>query len=141
MIYKIVHRTTYKYKYPVSVGNHVACLKPRSLLRHRLEQCELRILPTPATMIERMDYFGNILCFFTVQEPHAELIVEARSKVIMENTVTTLPHEALAWEEAVRSLPQDHSPEGLGASNSDLSRRASLCGRSLQRMRSDPSPP
>jgi transglutaminase-like putative cysteine protease len=115
MIYKIVHRTTYKYKYPVSVGNHVACLKPRSLLRHRLEQCELRILPTPATMIERLDYFGNILCFFTVQEPHAELIVEARSKVIMENTVTTLPHEALAWEEAVRSLPQDHSPEGLGA--------------------------
>ena len=34
MIYKIVHRTAYKYKYPVSVGNHVACLKPRTLLRH-----------------------------------------------------------------------------------------------------------
>jgi transglutaminase-like putative cysteine protease len=115
MIYKIVHRTTYKYKYPVSVGNHVACLKPRSLLRHRLEQCELHIQPTPATMIERVDYFGNILYFFTVQEPHTELVVEARSRVIMENTVTTLPHEALTWEEAVRALPQDHSPEGLAA--------------------------
>jgi Bacterial transglutaminase-like N-terminal region len=41
MIYRIVHRTTYKYKYPVSVGNHVACLKPRSLPRHRLAQSEL----------------------------------------------------------------------------------------------------
>jgi transglutaminase-like putative cysteine protease len=115
MIYRIVHRTTYKYKYPVSVGNHVACLKPRSLLRHRLEQCELHIEPTPATIIERADYFGNILYFFTVQEPHTELVVEARSKVIMENTVTILPHEALSWEEAVRSLPKAHSPEGLEA--------------------------
>jgi transglutaminase-like putative cysteine protease len=115
MIYKIVHRTTYKYKYPVSVGNHVACLKPRSVLRHRLEQCELRIQPTPATIIERADYFGNTLYFFTVQEPHTELVVEARSRVTMESTVTALPHQALAWEEAVRSLPGDHSPEGLEA--------------------------
>ncbi len=90
MIYKIVHRTTYKYKYPVSVGNHVACLKPRSLLRHRLEQSELHIQPTPATITERADYFGNTLYFFTVQEPHTELVVEARSKVMMENTGTAV---------------------------------------------------
>ena len=115
MIYKIVHRTTYKYKYPVSVGNHVACLKPRSLLRHRLERCELHIQPTPATITERTDYFGNILCFFTLQEPHTELVVEARSEVMMENTVTAFPHEALPWEEVVRLLPEDHSPEGLEA--------------------------
>jgi transglutaminase-like putative cysteine protease len=115
MIYKLVHRTTYKYKYPVSVGNHVACLKPRSLPRHRLERCELHIQPTPATITERTDYFGNTLHFFTVQEPHTELVVEARSEMIMENAVTALPHEALTWEEVVRSLPEDHSPEGLEA--------------------------
>jgi transglutaminase-like putative cysteine protease len=115
MIYKIVHRTTYKYKYPVSVGNHVACLKPRTLLRHRLEQCELRIQPTPATISERTDYFGNVLCFFTVQEPHTELVVEARSEVMMENTATASPQEALSWEDAVRSLPEDDGPEGLDA--------------------------
>jgi transglutaminase-like putative cysteine protease len=115
MIYKIVHRTTYKYKYPVSAGNHVACLKPRSLLRHRLERCELRIQPTPAMVTERTDYFGNTLYFFTVQEPHTQLVVEARSEVMMKNTVTALPQEALPWEEVVRSLPEDRSPEGLEA--------------------------
>jgi transglutaminase-like putative cysteine protease len=115
MIYKIVHRTTYKYKYPVSVGNHVACLKPRTLLRHRLEQCELRIQPTPATISERTDYFGNVLCFFTVQEPHTEVVGEARSEVMMENTVTALPQEALSWEDAVRSLPEEDGQEGLEA--------------------------
>jgi transglutaminase-like putative cysteine protease len=115
MIYKIVHRTTYKYKYPVSVGNHVACLKPRSLLRHRLAKCELHIQPTPATITERVDYFGNILYFFSVQEPHTELVVEARSEVIMEGNATALPPESHPWEEAVRGLPQDESPEGLDA--------------------------
>jgi transglutaminase-like putative cysteine protease len=115
MIYKIVHRTTYKYKYPVSVGNHVACLKPRSLLRHRLAQSELLIHPTPAKMIERVDYFGNILCFFTIQEPHKELAVEARSEVIMEGNAEISPRQSLPWEEAVRLSPEDLSPEGLQA--------------------------
>jgi transglutaminase-like putative cysteine protease len=115
MIYKIVHRTAYKYKFPVSVGNHVACLKPRTLLRHRLQQCELHIRPTPATLTERTDYYGNTLYYFTVQEPHTELVVEARSKVVMDDSVTELPHDALSWEDAVGLLPEDHSPEGLEA--------------------------
>jgi transglutaminase-like putative cysteine protease len=116
MIYKIVHRTTYKYKYPVSVGNHVACLKPRSLPRHQLEQSELHIQPTPATMTERVDYFGNILYFFTVQEPHTELVVEARSEVMMEDSDSIAAPEALApLGRSGSMLPEDHSPEGLEA--------------------------
>jgi transglutaminase-like putative cysteine protease len=115
MIYKIVHRTTYKYKYPVSVGNHVACLKPRSLLHHQVAHSELRIQPPPATRTERVDYFGNLLCFFTVQEPHKELVVEAQSEVIMDGNAMPWPQESLPWEEAARLLPDDHTPEGLEA--------------------------
>jgi transglutaminase-like putative cysteine protease len=115
MIYKIVHRTTYKYKYPVSVGNHVACLKPRTLLHHQLTRSELRIQPLPATRTERVDYFGNVLCFFTVQEPHKELVVESQSEVIMEGNATPRPQQSLPWEEAARLLPDDHSPAGLEA--------------------------
>jgi transglutaminase-like putative cysteine protease len=115
MIYKIFHRTTYKYKYPVSVGNHVACLKPRTLLHHQLARNELRIQPSPATRTERVDYFGNMLCFFTVQEPHKELVVESRSEVIMEGNATSWPQQSLPWEEAARLLPDDHSPAGLEA--------------------------
>lgn len=115
MIYKIVHRTTYKYKYPVSVANHVACLKPRSLLHQELAQNELRIQPPPAIRTERVDYFGNLLCFFSVQEPHKELVVEARSEVVMQGNATPWPKNAIPWEEAARSLPDDHSPAGLEA--------------------------
>ena len=97
------------------MGNHVACLKPRSLPHHRLTQSEVHIEPQPATIAERVDYFGNTLYFFTVQEPHTELVVESRSKVIVDSLATALPHSAMPWEEAVRFLPEDRSPEGLEA--------------------------
>ena len=115
MIYRIVHRTTYKYKYPVSFGNHVACLKPRSLSHHKVAGSELRIQPPPATRTERVDYFGNLLCFFTIQEPHKELVVEALSEVIMEENATAWPQQSLPWEEVAKLLPNDHSPSGLEA--------------------------
>jgi transglutaminase-like putative cysteine protease len=115
MIYRIVHRTTYEYRYPVSVGTHVACLKPRALPHHQLSRSELRIQPRPATRTERVDFFGNILCFFTIREPHKELVVEARSEVTMEGNATPWPQPPIPWEEAVKSIPNDRSPAGLEA--------------------------
>ena len=115
MIYRIVHRTTCRYRHPVSVGKHVACLKPRSLPGQQLAQSELHIQPTPATMTERIDYFGNTLYFFTVQEPHKELVVEARSEVRLDHHFISGPQDSLAWEEAVRLLPIDQSAAGLEA--------------------------
>ncbi len=116
MLYRIVHRTTYKYKYPVSLGNHVACLKPRSFSYHRLTRNELHIQPTPATLTERMDYFGNTLCFFTVQEPHRELVVEARSEVAVDpNGAHPASRPAISWEEAVEELSADRSAAGMEA--------------------------
>ena len=92
MIYRIVHRTTYKYKYPVSVGSHVAILRPRSLRSSSAwTRANSQIRPSPAVMTERIDYFGNHQYFFTIEEPHDELIVEARSRVVMARL-----HPALA---------------------------------------------
>jgi len=114
-MYKIVHRTTYKYKYPVSVGNHVACLQPRNLANHQSAQTNLHIFPTPVTRTERVDFFGNTLCFFTIQEPHTELIVEARSEVKLCGQTAAMPESPIPWEEVANSLPLDDSPEGLDA--------------------------
>ncbi len=115
MIYKIVHRNTYKYKYSVSVGNHVACLIPRSLEHQEVLGSELLIRPTPATLSKRVDYFGNLLCFFTIQELHKELVVEARSEVRVSNEPALPRPKAPAWEDVVSLLSADHSPEALDA--------------------------
>ena len=38
-----------------------------------------------------MDYFGNQLSFFTVQEPHKQLVVEARSEVVIDEREAAAP--------------------------------------------------
>jgi transglutaminase-like putative cysteine protease len=115
MRYEISHRTTYRYGSPVSVGNHVACLKPRSYEQNRLIENTLRISPAPATLTERVDYFGNILWFFTVQEPHRELVVESKSDVLRTCGVTPEAQASLPWEESSLLLAEDQSPQGLNA--------------------------
>lgn len=115
MIYNIVHRTTYRYKSPVSLGSHVACLTPRSIPRHSLAHSRLHIDPTPASLTERVDYFGNRLTFFTVEEPHEQLVVEASSQVAMNDTATPSPQSSPAWEEVVSVLPNGRSAEDIHA--------------------------
>jgi transglutaminase-like putative cysteine protease len=115
MIYRIVHKTTYKYRTPVSVGNHVAYLTPRTSPSHTCSSHELVISPTPATINERLDYFGNSVTFFMIQEPHSELRIEARSEVVIDDRPVPWPEWSPAWEEVVQSLPNDLTPESLNA--------------------------
>ena len=115
MLYKIKHRTTYKYVSPVSVGNHVACLKPRSYEQNQLVGNDMKISPSPLTFTERTDYFGNVLWFFTVQEPHKQLVVESSSEVLRGRGTGVGLRASLPWEESTVLLAKDHSPEGLDA--------------------------
>lgn len=114
MLYKITHRTTYKYTHPVSVGDHVACLRPRSMLHHHLEHNSLHIHPAPALLTERIDYFGNLQSFFTIYEPHKELVVEAKSEVRVVDPGLSAS-SSVPWEESTRSLAADRTAEALAA--------------------------
>jgi transglutaminase-like putative cysteine protease len=114
MTYRIVHKTRYRYKYPVSFGNHVAYLTPRSMAHHRCESHELLVTPAAATRTERTDYFGNSVSFFTIQEPHEELKIEARSLVTIDGEAAW-PARSMAWDEVVRWLPCQINPAGLEA--------------------------
>jgi transglutaminase-like putative cysteine protease len=115
MRYQISHRTTYKYLNPVSVGNHVACLKPRSYAGNELLSNIRHISPAPVTFTERTDFFGNILWFFTVQESHDELVVESTSEVL--RTIGPLPRDFAdrPWEESASQSADHHYPEALAA--------------------------
>ena len=117
-MYKIVHRTNIRYRFPVSLGNHVTCLKPRNLPHQRLIRNALAIQPTPATLTERLDYFGNALCFFTVQEPHRELVVETCSEVEIDGAPPDVRRlEAnIAWEDVVKLLGGERGPASMEAS-------------------------
>jgi transglutaminase-like putative cysteine protease len=115
MRYRVIHRTTFKYRHPVTVGKHVACLRPRTLPHQHVVQSQSHIEPVPATMTERTDYFGNLLYFFTVQEPHKELVVETRSEVNVKAKQPPSSVESISWEQAVEQVQVDQSPAGLDA--------------------------
>jgi transglutaminase-like putative cysteine protease len=115
MTYRIVHKTTYTYKHPVSFGNHSVYLAPRSQDRQRCESHDLLVTPVPATRSERTDFFGNRVSFFTIQEPHEELAIEGHSIVSIDGE-TTWPERSLAWDEVARSLPDERTPASLEAS-------------------------
>jgi transglutaminase-like putative cysteine protease len=69
----------------------------------------------PSTLTERVDYFGNTLSFFTVEEPHKVLIVEAKSKVKIDGQTILAPDVSRPWEESAGPLAEDRCEEGLVA--------------------------
>ncbi len=115
MTYRIIHRTTYKYKHPVSFGSHAALLTPRSQPQCLCAWNELLITPAPATCSKRVDYFGNHVTIFAIQEPHEELEIEARSQVTIDGNPVLWPKHSPPWDEVARSLPSDFTPAGVDA--------------------------
>src|SRR5262249_53238849 len=77
MIYHVLHTTTYTYSEPVSLCHNIAHLTPRVCPRQSTRQSQLLITPLPAVTAQRLDYFGNPMTFFTIQEPHRRLTVTA----------------------------------------------------------------
>jgi len=114
MTYRIVHKTTYKYKHPVAFGNHSVYLAPRSQGRQRCESHQLFVSPEPATRSERTDFFGNLVSFFTIQEPHEELAIEGHSIVTLDGE-RAWPERSVAWDEFARTLPHEITAASLEA--------------------------
>ena len=102
MLYDIRHKTTFSYEEIVSVSHHVLHLAPR---RHPHQTCyetETVVDPKPAVESVGEDYFGNPLQHLTVQKPHKQLVVEARSRVEVRPATTQVALEQSPPWETVR---------------------------------------
>ena len=111
MTYDIVHRTTYDYAAPVSVSHHVARLEPRATATQECGDFSLKIFPPPALRKTRDDYFGNRLCFFSIQEVHQRLETVTASRVTVRPTPTVSFGASPAWEEVACLFRDPVSPE------------------------------
>ena len=104
--YHITHTTTYQYLDPVSVSHHLLRLTPRALARQRCLRHELQIDPSPAVATDRVDYFGNPVRHFTVQEPHRKLTVQSVCEIELAPAPWPAAADTPAWE-TVRDLFRD----------------------------------
>ena len=111
MNYNIIHRTLYEYAAPVTVSHHVARLEPRSTTTQERDTFSLKIFPEPALRKSRPDYFGNRLCFFTIQQVHSRLEIITSSRVSVRAEKSTGTESAAPWESAAAMFRDPVSPE------------------------------
>ena len=122
MIYRVRHITIYDYEDPVSVSHHVLRLTPRNLPRQRCSESQIAIAPAPPSWTTRTDYFGNVLTFFTLREPHGRLTVEASSELEVQNVEAPDFSRSPHWETVQHWLEGDTSVEVLDAYQHELER-------------------
>jgi len=115
MNYRITHITTYDYNAPVTSCHNLAHLTPREGPRQRCIETNLQVTPLPAVEDAHVDYFGNPVIFFAVQEPHLKLVVRAEHTTEVEPYWTPNASLTPAWEDVRDHLTVDRDPEFLDA--------------------------
>jgi transglutaminase-like putative cysteine protease len=114
--YRITHRTEYRYEADVSSSYGQLHLLPRELPRQRCRSAEVLVEPGPEVYRERLDYFGNRVCYFAIHQPHLALSVTATTVVEVDERPDGFPPlGGRPWEETREALAGGRLPDGLEA--------------------------
>ena len=102
MEYRVVHKTKYIYSQPVNLCHNEVRLIPRNLPYQTVTARQVRVEPNPSTFRERDDFFGNRVCYFSIQQPHKELtvIVTSQIRVLEKESLVNDLDKSLSWENA-----------------------------------------
>ncbi len=112
MKYCITHTTLYHYSQSVGLCQNEAKLQPRNFWRQQCHNSRFDIKPTPMDFSERIDFFGNRVAYFAIQQPHTQLIVTAISEVTIFPRQNNLDlFNQMTWEQ-VRGLLQETPLQG-----------------------------
>lgn len=100
MHYTIIHTTTYTYYQPVSLCHNIARLVPRSVDSQICTSSTITISPSPEVMNEYLDFFGNKVMYFAVQQEHIKLSVTVVSEMVKTNlaNATGASTNLITWE-------------------------------------------
>jgi len=115
MRFRVVHTTRYQYDEPVTQGHNEAHLRARAAPRQTCEESRLAIEPAPAASHERLDYFGNPVTYFALQEPHLSLQVTATHVVRVEPPAAVQLEASPAWDALRDRLVDDVSAAAVEA--------------------------
>jgi transglutaminase-like putative cysteine protease len=110
MLYSITHTTIYQYSEAAALGHNLVHLEPRAHPRQVVHKYRLEAEPAPESMRKRNDYFGNPVCYFSIQRPHRRLSLHARSCVEVAAPDALDPDRSLPWQETVARLRDGSTP-------------------------------
>ncbi|MES1222899.1 MAG: transglutaminase family protein [Bacteroidota bacterium] len=104
MLYSVEHITKYQYHEQVSLCHNIAALAPRNTNKQTCKAFNIIISPLPEVLEEHVDFFGNKLYYFVIEQEHEELTVTVRSQVEKINVTDALStYPSQSWE-AVRDM-------------------------------------
>jgi transglutaminase-like putative cysteine protease len=101
--YRIRHTTSYAYGDLVTLAHNEARLNPRSGPWQVAHNARFVVEPAPAFISRELDYFGNWVHLFTLQEPHRRFVLTVHSEVTVRQPLLPHPEQTMPWED-VRSL-------------------------------------
>ena len=111
MRFRVRHVTTYHYGESVLLSHHAAHLIPRACPGQSHRGAELLIDPPPAVRHDgQRDYFGNPITFFTVQDAHDRLRVEAAFTVDTSPPPALPQLDATPWDKVAAELALGAGP-------------------------------
>lgn len=111
MKYKISHTTKYKYSEPIPISHNTAHLTPRDGSNQNCTYHRLVILPTPTTMGRRVDFFGNQVTWFSIEQGHDSLQLRSVSTVEMTPREIVNPIDSIPWEAIRDSIHAQGQPQ------------------------------
>ncbi len=116
MEYQITHITEYEYFQPIAICHNIAKLLIRNTSDQQSIKTNININPEPDRISEYVDFFGNKVLYFAIQQEHKKLTVSIQS--IIEKTVSSPIqvniYSDLAWNE-IHALLLDVTPEHIEA--------------------------
>lgn len=113
-LYEVRHRTAYAYSDRVSASYGLLHMLPRAIAGQHCERDRVLITPTPGTVRERPDAFGNRVLYFALHEPHRALEVTVTSQVTVEDRAASLSLFAdCGWEQVVSHARSDRADPEL----------------------------
>jgi transglutaminase-like putative cysteine protease len=114
-VYSVRHETVYEYGERVVTSHNEGHLLGRRTARQTVHSLELQIDPTPEAVSWHPDYFGNDVVFFTLEEPHDRLVIDASSRVEVEPAPEPDAAASPAWEEVAAAARRARGEAWLDA--------------------------
>src|ERR1700761_7592439 len=109
------HITRYWYSGPVSMCHTEVHLTPRPREHQTILEFGLEVSPTPDALLSRQDYFGNEVTFFSIAEPHRELVITSRCIANLEEVTPPALELSPAWEKVREETAKGDTAETFEA--------------------------
>jgi transglutaminase-like putative cysteine protease len=102
--YRITHRTAYAYEEEVSASYGRMRLLPRDLPGQRCVRSSVWVDPMPGDHSQHVDLFGNRVDYFSIHDPHRELVITAESLVEVQAPLGLPLAGDVPWEQVAAAI-------------------------------------